>query len=77
VGPEVSAQFGGQGRVRLDLAAINRAQLIDAGVTEARIYASNLCTMCRAEEFESFRRDGEAAGRLYSFIGIAGPAAVQ
>jgi YfiH family protein len=77
VGPEVSAQFGEQGRVRLDLAAINRAQLIDAGVTEARIYASNLCTMCRADDFESFRRDGEAAGRLYSFIGIAGPAAVQ
>ena len=70
VGPEVAAQFGGQGRVRLDLPAINRAQLIEAGVTPQRIYASNLCTMCRAQEFESFRRDGAAAGRLYSFIGI-------
>jgi len=70
VGPEVSAQFGGQGRVHLDLPAINRAQLIDAGVTPQRIYASNLCTMCNAEDFESFRRDGVAAGRLYSFIGI-------
>ncbi len=70
VGPEVSAQFGEQGRVHLDLPAINRAQLIDAGVTPQRIYASNLCTMCNAQEFESFRRDGAAAGRLYSFIGI-------
>lgn len=70
VGPEVSAQFGEQGRVRLDLPAINRAQLIDAGVTQQRIYASNLCTMCNAAEFESFRRDGAAAGRLYSFVGI-------
>jgi polyphenol oxidase len=77
VGPEVAAQFGEQGRVHLDLPAINRAQLLEAGVTPERIYASNLCTMCRAEEFESFRRDGEAAGRLYSFIGIAAPAAVQ
>ena len=77
VGPEVAAQFGEQGRVHLDLPAINRAQLIESGVTPQRIYASNLCTMCRADEFESFRRDGQAAGRLYSFIGIAAPAAVQ
>jgi YfiH family protein len=70
VGPEVSAQFGEQGRVRLDLPAINRAQLIEAGVTAERVYASNLCTMCGVEEFESFRRDGAAAGRLYSFIGV-------
>lgn len=70
VGPEVAAQFGGPGRVHLDLPAANRAQLLEAGVTPARIYASNLCTMCRPEEFESFRRDGEASGRLYSFIGI-------
>ena len=32
--------------------------------------ASNLCTMCLADEFHSFRRDGDAAGRLYSFAGI-------
>lgn len=70
VGPEVAAEFGEQGRAHLDLAAINRAQLIEAGVTAGRIYASNLCTMCRVAEFHSFRRDGEAAGRLYSFAGI-------
>jgi peptidoglycan/xylan/chitin deacetylase (PgdA/CDA1 family) len=35
-----------------------------SGVTPRRIYASNLCTMCRAEEFDSFRRDQEAAVRL-------------
>ncbi len=70
VGPEVAAQFGEQGRVRLDLPAINRRQLLEAGVTADRIHASNLCTMCRAGEFDSFRRDGEAAGRMFSFIGI-------
>ena len=43
---------------------------MDAGVTPERIYASNLCTKCRPEEFHSFRRDGDAAGRLYSFVGI-------
>jgi hypothetical protein len=70
VGPEVAGQFGQQGRAYVDLAAASRRQLMDAGVTPERIYASNLCTMCRGEEFHSFRRDKEAAGRLYSFAGI-------
>jgi hypothetical protein len=71
VGPEVAAQFGTEGRARVDLAGANRGQLIESGVTSERIYASNLCTMCRPEEFHSFRRDREFAGRLYSFAGIA------
>jgi hypothetical protein len=70
VGPEVAAQFGARGRAHIDLPGANRRQLIEAGVTERRIHASNLCTMCRPEEFHSFRRDKEAAGRLYSFAGI-------
>jgi hypothetical protein len=70
VGAEVAAHFGGQGRGHIDLAAANRRQLEEAGVTPERIYASNLCTMCRGAEFESFRRDREAAGRMHSFAGI-------
>jgi YfiH family protein len=70
VGPEVAARFGEQGRAHISLGSANRAQLAAAGVTPERIYASNLCTMCLAEEFHSFRRDGEAAGRLYSFVGV-------
>jgi hypothetical protein len=70
VGPEVAARFGERERAHIDLAEANRRQLIEAGVTGRRIYASSLCTMCRPEEFHSFRRDKEAAGRLYSFAGI-------
>jgi polyphenol oxidase len=70
VGPEVAAQFGRAGRVHLDLAAENRRQLQESGVTPTRIYASNLCTMCGAVEFHSFRRDREQAGRMYSFVGL-------
>jgi YfiH family protein len=70
VGPEVAAQFGEQGRAHIDLPAANRAQLLTAGVTPARLHASNLCTRCRPDEFHSFRRDKELAGRLYSFVGI-------
>jgi hypothetical protein len=70
VGPEVAVQFGGQGRGHIDLPATNRAQLIETGVSPGRIYTSSLCTRCNSVEFHSFRRDKEAAGRLYSFIGI-------
>jgi YfiH family protein len=70
VGADVAARFGGQGRGHIDLPAANRRQLEEAGVTPQRIYASNLCTMCRGEEFYSFRRDRDAAGRMYSFAGI-------
>jgi copper oxidase (laccase) domain-containing protein len=70
VGPEVAVHFGGRGRGHVDLAEANRAQLLKSGVTAERIYTSNLCTMCRPEEFHSFRRDRDAAGRLYSFAGI-------
>jgi YfiH family protein len=70
VGAEVAARFGGQGRGHIDLPAANRRQLEEAGVTPERVYASNLCTMCRPQEFDSFRRDQEAAGRMYSFAGI-------
>ena len=71
VGEEVAAQFGEQGRAHISLPDTNRGQLLDAGVTPGRIYTSNLCTMCLGEEFHSFRRDGQAAGRLYSFAGIS------
>jgi YfiH family protein len=70
VGPEVMAQFGAEGRGHLDLEAENRRQLEGAGVPPDRIYAAHLCTMCRSDEFHSFRRDREAAGRMYSFVGV-------
>lgn len=70
VGPEVAAHFGEQGRAHIDLSAANRTQLLAAEVTPRRIYASKLCTMCLKEEFHSYRRDREAAGRMHSFVGI-------
>lgn len=70
VGPEVADRFGREGRVHLDLAEMNRGQLTKIGIATGRIYVSGMCTMCRGDEFHSFRRDREAAGRLYSFAGI-------
>jgi copper oxidase (laccase) domain-containing protein len=74
VGPEVAIQFGEPGgRTRIDLAEANRCQLIEAGVAPERIYMSGLCTFCHGEQFHSFRRDRELAGRMMSFVGVRAP----
>ncbi len=70
VGPEVAQHFGEHGRSRIDLAEANRGQLVQAGVPHDRIYSSGLCTMCLPEDFHSYRRDRDAAGRMYSFAGL-------
>jgi polyphenol oxidase len=71
VGPEVAAHFGAAARAHIDLAEANRRQLEARGIPAARIYVAGLCTRCLAEEFHSFRRDRENAGRNYSFVGVA------
>ena len=71
VGPEVAAHFGAAGRANIDLAEANRRQLEACGIPAARLYVAGLCTQCLAEEFHSFRRDRENAGRNYSFVGAA------
>jgi copper oxidase (laccase) domain-containing protein len=66
----VASHFGIAGRANVDLAGANRRLLIEAGLSPNRVYVSNLCTICLPEEFYSFRREKEAAGRQYSFAGI-------
>jgi YfiH family protein len=64
VGEEVHAAFGGEGRRgdNLDLKAIARRRLEDAGVDEVHDVA--LCTICSDPDlFFSHRRDGGVTGR--------------
>jgi YfiH family protein len=70
VGPEVAVEFGLSGRTHVNLAEVNRCQLIDCEVPPDQIYAADLCTQCRAEDFWSYRREKEGAGRMFSFAGI-------
>lgn len=70
VGPEVASEFGKKGQVYLDLADTNRQQLQAAGLAPDRIYSARLCTMCRPEEFWSYRREKLGAGRMFSFVGV-------
>jgi YfiH family protein len=57
-------------RIQLDLRASNRWQLIDAGVPEKQIAASDLCTACRTDLLFSYRREAPKTGRLMAVIGI-------
>lgn len=59
-------------RVRLDLHASNRRQLMDAGVPEKQIEVNDLCTACRTDLLFSYRREGAKTGRLMAVIGISG-----
>lgn len=56
--------------VYLDLRKANRAQLLDAGLSEKNIFVSDLCTPCRRDLFFSYRKEGARSGRLLSVIGI-------
>ena len=75
VGPEVAGQFASDfsrstpaGRYLLDLAAVNRAQLSTAGVPAEAISVHPACTKCGGDRFASYRRDGEAAGRMIALV---------
>jgi YfiH family protein len=52
----------------LDVAEANHLQLKESGVADARMDLIDLCTHCRPDLFWSYRRDGEKAGRMVSFI---------
>jgi YfiH family protein len=75
VGGEVAAQFAGDfvragcgGGFRLDLRAVNVAQLAAAGVARASIVVHPACTKCGGDEFASWRRDGTKAGRMIALV---------
>jgi YfiH family protein len=58
------------GSLRLDLWLVNRDQLLAAGVREDRIHLSRLCTATHREIFDSYRVDGEQAGRMAGLIAV-------
>jgi copper oxidase (laccase) domain-containing protein len=53
-----------------DLRAANARQLVDAGLCPAALHHVADCTRCRADLYHSYRRDGQRAGRMISFVGF-------
>jgi polyphenol oxidase len=80
IGEDVAEQFNEPGllerraewpRPHLNLAEANRRQLLEAGIPEAQIETSSLCTRCRDDLFFSYRREGARTGHMLSVVGIA------
>lgn len=55
-------------KLRLDVAGANRDQLVLAGVDEASIHLSGLCTAMHLEVLTSYRAEAGTAGRLAGVI---------
>ena len=53
-------------RYYLDLIGINKKQVLDLGISQNNIFDSGICTSCCNSEFFSYRREGEACGRIIS-----------
>lgn len=78
VGEDVVEAFAGAGRpavlrrdergLRLDLFETTRRQLVDLGVSPARIDGAPCCTHADPARFFSYRRDGARSGRLAAVI---------
>ena len=62
----------GPGRFHLDLAGVNRAILIGAGVHPDRIADVGLCTACRTDLFFSHRAEKPRTGRMMNLILLRG-----
>lgn len=76
VGEPLAARWGDDAAWRphgdkghLDLRAINRTQLMQAGVPAEHIQHVGGCTCCHGAEFASYRREGPDAARQLSIIG--------
>ena len=68
VGVEVALRLGESEAGKVDLASINLRQLVAAGLSESHIEVVSPCTFCEADQFYSYRREGDRAGRMISFI---------
>ncbi len=72
VGPEFKERFVQEieerdGKLFLNLPLVNQRQLVDLGVSLAQIFDCGWCTACDPRFF-SYRREGEAAGRMISLM---------
>ena len=75
VGPEFEPRFPAfvsvrEGRRMCDLIACATHQLMQAGLPARRIIDSGVCAACDTKRWFSVRKEGDATGRLFSFVMI-------
>jgi len=75
VGEEVAIQFddeflenSAEGKYQLDLKAAIFSQMQSAGVQSDNIEISDICNRCDADNFFSYRREGDKSGRMWGLI---------
>ncbi len=56
------------GRIFMDVALVNYKQLLNCGVKEEHIFDPKLCTVSKNNDFFSFRKEAQAAGRMISVL---------
>lgn len=66
--PEDLARPSRDGKFLLDLAAVVRVELEEAGIPTESVSTHAGCTMCGGERYASFRRDRESAGRMIALV---------
>ena len=59
----------GVAAAHLDLVAVTRDQLRNAGIRSANIQVADFCTACRTDLFFSYRKEGKT-GRMIAVIGM-------
>lgn len=57
-----------EGRFYLDLVELNIKQFLEMGIKPEHIFDSQLCTVCKTEDFFSYRREGPGVGRMLSVV---------
>ena len=59
------------GKYMLNLPYINIRQLLEVGLEEKNIEASEVCTSCEVESYFSYRKEQGCSGRFMSMIGLS------
>ena len=62
----------GPGKWLLDIAAVNRRLLAEAGVPPGSTFDTGLCTACRRDLFFSYRAESPRTGRMMNAVRVRG-----
>ena len=54
---------------KVDLQNWAMSQLLKLDINKNKVFISNNCTYCFEEKYDSFRREGSNAGRMYAVLG--------
>jgi len=72
-GPAIRGCCKKEDLLDLDIADMNRQQLLESGVKPENIFDSNICTSCCNQDYFCFRLEKEASGRMISVIILVRP----